>query len=86
MRYMDGYFSFALSIIGLLWHYWTGDKTDRTSTPPQKAIAFSVLNGLGSVPREPGSVNRGWGTLNRVSLIAVVPHKTKPGFLDTVEF
>lgn len=90
--YIDSYFGCALSIICLLWH-WIGDKTDRTSTPRQKAIAllpvaiaFCVLKGLGSVPGEPGSVNPGGGTLNRVSLIAVVPPKTKPGFLDTVEF
>ena len=30
--YIDSYFGCALSVICLLWH-WTGDKTDRTSTP-----------------------------------------------------
>lgn len=90
--YIDSYFGCGLSLVLLLWH-WTGDKTDRTSNPRQKAIAllpvaiaFCAMNGLGSVPGEPGSVNPGGGTLNRVSLIAVVPPKTKPGFLDTVEF
>ncbi len=89
--YINGYWSFALSLIWLLWR-WSRDKNNRTSTPRQKAIAllpvaiaFCILKGLGSVPGEPGSVNPGGGTLNRVSLIAVVPPKTKPGFLDTVE-
>ncbi|MCT7970669.1 hypothetical protein [Laspinema olomoucense] len=90
--YINSYFGCALSLIWLLWH-WTGDKTDRTSTRRQKAIAtgnkaiaFFVLNGLGSVPGAPGSVNPGGGTVNRMPLIAVVPPKTKPDFLDTVEF
>ncbi|MBO0348142.1 hypothetical protein J0895_03300 [Phormidium pseudopriestleyi FRX01] len=90
--YIDSYFGCALSLIWLLWH-WSGDKTDRTSTQCQKAIAllpvaiaFCVLNGLGSIPGEPSSGNGGLRTLNRVHLIAVVPDKTKPGFLDTVEF
>lgn len=90
--YIDSYFGCALSLVLLLWH-WTGDKTDRTSNPRQKAIAllpvaiaFALFNGLGSVPSEPGSVHPGGGTLNPMPLMAVVPPKTKPGFLDTVEF